>query len=152
MADDYAARLRAIAKVTEPAFFFLDEDDSYQAMEYLPATMKIGLEHHVNKLSGYNVVRTCSNYSLAKHLDMPQLVHNSWVVNTAKAREVLATMPVSGEYYFQHMFTYLFIKRFGFEHEPRLSYRWEIAPTGYHRHAATAIRNTLAYLKTLERK
>ena len=151
-ADSYTARLHAISKVAEPAFFFLDYDDEYKDMAYFPATMKIGVENWVNKQAGFNITKTVSNYSLAKHLVTPQLVHSAWTVNTEKARFIVEKMPKSGAYYFEHMFTYMFIKEFGFEHEPKLKYQWEIFSSGLHKQFGELINNTVEFLKNLESK
>jgi hypothetical protein len=147
MACDYAARLRAIAKVRTTHFFFLDWDDEYHDMAYPSDNLTVGTEYRHTK--DYCLPVQYQDYTPELHIRKPQLIHNATCVNTKAARRAIAQMPASGVYYFQLMFYHTLIRLGGFTYDERLKYTWTLHDSGYHTKAASAIENTKNYLRDI---
>jgi hypothetical protein len=147
VACDYAARLRAIAKVNTTHFFFLDSDDEYGDMLCPSDSLTIGIEHRT--AGGISLPSVSKKYTPELHLAKPQIVHGATCINTEAARKALADMPQSGEYYFQLLFYYTLIQKSGFEYSKRLRYNWNIRDNGFHTKASDAIANTKKYLRDI---
>lgn len=147
MACDYAARLRAIAKVDTSHFFFLDWDDDYHDMAYPSDSLTVGTEYR--KTKDFNLPLQHQAYSPELHLRKPQLIHNATCINTEAARAAIKEIPAEGEYYFQLMFYHTLVRLSGFTYDERLKYTWNLHDSGYHTKASDAIENTKKYLNVI---
>jgi hypothetical protein len=145
MACEYAARLRAIAKVKTPHFFFLDSDDEYEAMRVPSNTLTVGVEYR--KTDEYCLPVMQQTYTPERHIACPQLIHNATCINTQAALRALRVIPDSGEYYFHLMFYYTLAQQGAPVFDDRLRYVWNVHSDGLHTRAAMAVHNTQEYLR-----
>lgn len=132
-ADLHAARMDALALVTTPLCFFLDDDDKLPA-DYLdvldqcadkmrargvPMAYTDEIQREVGKA---DVRRSWYEYDSARHLNSPMGLHHLVLMDTAKAQSVAATL-LRGNYWTEHML-YWALGRQGAAYVPRVGYIW----------------------------
>lgn len=132
-AELHGARLDALARVTTPYCFFLDDDDELPD-DYLDVLgecsdkmrsrgVPMAYTDEIQRETGKaDVRRSWDEYDSARHLNSPMGLHHLVLMDTAKAQAVAATLP-RGNYWTEHML-YWALGRQGAAYVPRVGYIW----------------------------
>lgn len=141
-AELHAARLEALARVSTPYCFFLDDDDGLpedylSVLEECASKMQakgaaMAYTYEILREAGKeDVRRTTSDYDSDLHAVRPMMVHHLVVMETAKAQSVAAALP-RGNYWTEHML-YWALGRQGAAAVYRVGYIWSRNPAGFSR-------------------
>lgn len=149
----HSARLDALAHVTTPYCFFLDDDDALpdDYLSVLGECVARMQEHGVPMAytdellieeGKQPVRRTCYSYDNEFHVNAPMAVHHLVLMDTARAQAVAGTL-ARGNYWTEHML-YWALGREGAEYVKRIGYHWHRNPRGFSRMPAILTAQVMA--------
>ena len=141
-ADLHNARLDALARVTTPLCFFLDDDDELPD-DYLDVLgecsdkmrsrgVPMAYTDEIQRETGKaDVRRSWYEYDSKRHLNSPMGLHHLVLMDTTNAQAVAATLP-RGNFWTEHML-YWALGRQGGVGVWRVGYIWNRNPKGFSR-------------------
>lgn len=133
-ADVQAAWLDAIDLVETETFFFIDDDDAlpddYLSVLEECAERGAAVAYTDEDVGGTRRAR--GEYSQARHLADPLLLHHLVLCRTEVARKVASALP-RGHFWPELMLYWAMARRGGAAYVPRVGYHWRPRPGGLHR-------------------
>lgn len=149
----HAARLDAIARVTTPWCFFLDDDDALPTdhADVLQACIAAARARGVPmaytdelvREDGQPDYRRCwYEYDSERHRTSPMGLHHLVLMDTAKAQAIAAKLP-RGTFWTEHML-YWALGRSGAAYVPRVGYIWQRSAAGFSRNPRIVTAQLLA--------
>lgn len=137
------ARFDAIAKVTTPFFFYLDDDDDLPVdlPEVLTRCVLAGVamaytDELIRRPDGSEEHYVAGEYSQAEHLRRPNLVHHLVLCRTQEAQKAIMSLPRG--HYCPHFLLYWQLAKAGAKYVPEIGYVWNKGQ-GMHTWPATSL-------------
>lgn len=127
----YAARNKAVEKVTTPYFFFLDYDDPYPEGIQKPTKGILYGDFYCQELDMSTSIKKGRPWTIDAHYSNPYLIHKA-ICNTEQYKEVLPYLPESGDYRNEILNYFLLAACFGAEYVPEFQATWVRSKTGLH--------------------